>query len=575
MTISTVYTLVHFSVDLANSILILVGVTHVKKRMNKARVWNQMILVYVPYTKLFLREGHSVALAANGHIQVLDSSTGELVHSTAESADLNENVQKSGEVVAAAVDGEFKYLVTATSNKIIRIWDIAELSIFRINLETCTGSYPLRDSQTSDAQGHSGHTGTSDFKAAKTRLSDETLLLGHVSLLTTLILSEDEKYIITADRDEHIRVSWYPEAYTIESYCLGHRKFVSALHRPSWDHSVLVSGGGDPDLKIWNWMEGKLLHEIPIYEAAMPFVKVVRKKSGRSEDGSDVEGREGASRAASGGRRRGRKKRKGKEEVELDTDSGEEIGNEGNADEMQVDERDAAQASASNGIPGSRTKQEPSEPSPLLAVQKIETFESSPHRFIIFSTHGASALFYCKFPDFTNSSPIEVRSISLEKPVLDFVIWTSEKEIWVSIDGNWPKAHPSSQHNAELVKVVKVCNGELVLSDVSTHQSLSNSLNSTSRIEVSQDSLKDIDLYSALVVLPKNVDAERNAMDDEALLSEATAQKLSGKELGRLKTKKAVLALQGTQAGKREQIEPPDVDRSLKRQKSESAAEVE
>ncbi|KAL5537175.1 TRM82 [Sanghuangporus sanghuang] len=555
------------------------------------------MLVYIPYTKLFLREGHSVALAANGHIQVLDSSTGELVHSTAKSADLNENVQKSGEVVAAAVDGEFKYLVTATSNKIIRVWDIVELSIVsereapKKPTGVCLTSdgqtilvsdkfgdvhrYPLRDSQTSDAQGHSGHTGSSDFKAAKTRLSDETLLLGHVSLLTTLILSEDEKYIITADRDEHIRVSWYPEAYTIESYCLGHRKFVSALHRPSWDHSVLVSGGGDPDLKIWNWMEGKLLHEIPIYEAAMPFVKVVRKKSGRSEDGSDVEGREGASRAASGGRRRGRKKRKGKEEVELDTDSGEEIGNEGNADEMQVDERDAAQASASNGIPGSRTKQEPSEPSRLLAVQKIETVESSPHRFIIFSTHGASALFYCKFPDFTNSSPIEVRSISLEKPVLDFVIWTSEKEIWVSIDGNWPKAHPSSQHNAELVKVVKVCNGELVLSDVSTHQSLSNSLNSTSRIEVSQDSLKDIDLYSALVVLPKNVDAERNAMDDEALLSEATAQKLSGKELGRLKTKKAILALQGTQAGKREQIEPPDVDRSLKRQKSESAAEVE
>ncbi|KAL5512933.1 TRM82 [Sanghuangporus vaninii] len=553
--------------------------------------------VYVPYTKLFLREGHSVVLAANGHIQVLDSSTGELVRSTAKSADLSENVQKSGEVVAAAVDGEFKYLVTATSNKIIRVWDIAELSIVsereapKKPTDVCLTSdgrtilvsdkfgdvhrYPLRDSQTNDAQGHSGHTGSSNLKAAKKRLSDETLLLGHVSLLTTFILSEDEKYIITADRDEHIRVSWYPEAYTIENYCLGHRKFVSALHRPSWDHSVLVSGGGDPHLKFWNWMEGKLLHEIPIYEAAMPFVKVVRKKPGRDEDGSDVEGQEGASRTASRGRRRGRKKRRGKEEVELDADFGEEVDNEENADEMQVDEQGAAQAQASNGVPESRTKQEPFEPSPLLAVQKIETFESSAHRFVIFSAHGASALFYCKFPDLTKFSPIQVRSISLEKPVLDFAIWTIENEIWVSTDGNWSEAHPSSQNNAEFVKVIKVCNDDLVLSGVSTHQNLSSSLNSTSRIEVSQNSLKDIDLYSALVVLPKNVDAERNAMDDSALLSEATAQKLSGKELGRLKTKKAVLALQGAQTGKREQNETPDVDRSLKRQKSESAAEVE
>ncbi|KAL5492137.1 TRM82 [Sanghuangporus weigelae] len=553
--------------------------------------------VYVPYTKLFLGEGHSVALAANGHIQVLDSSTGELVHSTAKNADLSENVQKSGEVVAAAVDGEFKYLVTTTSSKVIRVWDIAELSIVsereapKKPTDVCLTSdgqtilvsdkfgdvhrYPLRDSQTDNAQGRSGYTGSSDFKATKKRLSDETLLLGHVSLLTTLTLSKDDKYIITADRDEHIRVSWYPEAYTIESYCLGHRKFVSALHKLSWDHSVLVSGGGDPNLKIWNWMEGKLLYEIPIDEAVMPFVKVLRKKPGRSEDRSDAEGQEGDSKTASRGRRRGRKKRRGKEEVELDADSGEEIGNEGNVDEMQIDEQDAAQASARNGIPGSKTKQEPSESSPILAVQKIETFESSPHRFIIFSTHGASALFYCKFPGLTNFSPMEVRSISLEKPVLDFAIWTSENEVWVSIDGNWSEAHPSSQNNVELVKVVKVSNGELVLSDVSTHQYLSNSLNSTSRIEVSQDSLKDIDLYSALVVLPKNVDAERNAMDDEALLSEATAQKLGGKELGRLKTKKAVLALQGTQRGKREQNEHPDVDRTLKGQKSESAAEVE
>lgn len=54
--------------------------------------------------------------------------------------------------------------------------------------------------------------------------SDGQLVLGHASPLTAFLLSQDEKYIITADRDEHIRVSWYPEGYNIEMYCLGHRK---------------------------------------------------------------------------------------------------------------------------------------------------------------------------------------------------------------------------------------------------------------------------------------------------------------------------------------------------------------
>ena len=54
--------------------------------------------------------------------------------------------------------------------------------------------------------------------------SGGSLVLGHVSLLTTALLSQDGRYVITADRDEHIRVSWYPQGYCIESYCLGHKK---------------------------------------------------------------------------------------------------------------------------------------------------------------------------------------------------------------------------------------------------------------------------------------------------------------------------------------------------------------
>jgi tRNA (guanine-N(7)-)-methyltransferase subunit TRM82 len=53
------------------------------------------------------------------------------------------------------------------------------------------------------------------------------LVLGHASLLTAFVLTGDERYIVTADRDEHVRVSWYPEGYVVERFCLGHERFVS------------------------------------------------------------------------------------------------------------------------------------------------------------------------------------------------------------------------------------------------------------------------------------------------------------------------------------------------------------
>ena len=106
---------------------------------------------------------------------------------------------------------------------------------------------------------------------------EHQLLLGHVSLLTDLVyvrLGKEESpsgrrrdHIITSDRDEHIRVSrGIPQAYITERYCLGHTQFVSKICVPHRKRQMLVSGGGDDHLFVWDWLSGSVRQKVDIRE---------------------------------------------------------------------------------------------------------------------------------------------------------------------------------------------------------------------------------------------------------------------------------------------------------------------
>lgn len=100
---------------------------------------------------------------------------------------------------------------------------------------------------------------------------EHTLVLGHVSMLTTVLVKEFEgrRYILTADRDEHIRVSRYlPQNYVIEAFCMGHREFVNCLGVSEAYPGTLVSGGGDDELFVWHWTTGALLSKADILSHA-------------------------------------------------------------------------------------------------------------------------------------------------------------------------------------------------------------------------------------------------------------------------------------------------------------------
>jgi tRNA (guanine-N(7)-)-methyltransferase subunit TRM82 len=97
--------------------------------------------------------------------------------------------------------------------------------------------------------------------------SGQMLLLGHVSMLTdiTLVTLGGRSYIVTADRDEHIRISrGIPQAHIIENYCLGHTEFVSRLCVPSAYPNLLISGGGEDEIYVWDWLAGDILQKVDI-----------------------------------------------------------------------------------------------------------------------------------------------------------------------------------------------------------------------------------------------------------------------------------------------------------------------
>lgn len=140
------------------------------------------------------------------------------------------------------------------SRKILEASSIAKPSASALTVHTKGNLEALRQQQM-QKQLHQRKEGP-DF--------EHKLLLGHVSLLTDLVIArgtvqgKSRSFILTSDRDEHIRVSrGIPQAHIIHTFCMGHYEFVSKLCILPWAEETLVAGNGEPSLRVYNWLHGK------------------------------------------------------------------------------------------------------------------------------------------------------------------------------------------------------------------------------------------------------------------------------------------------------------------------------
>uniref|UniRef100_A0A182RNG3 Uncharacterized protein n=1 Tax=Anopheles funestus TaxID=62324 RepID=A0A182RNG3_ANOFN len=92
-------------------------------------------------------------------------------------------------------------------------------------------------------------------------------ILGHMSQILGLAVSDDERLIITCDRDEKIKVSSYPDCHNIEGYCLGHLEYVGGIEiTPS---QKLISVSGDRTLRLWDFAAGKEICQLSLLDPAV------------------------------------------------------------------------------------------------------------------------------------------------------------------------------------------------------------------------------------------------------------------------------------------------------------------
>lgn len=64
---------------------------------------------------------------------------------------------------------------------------------------------------------------------------------------------------------------------------------MSAIHFPSDQPDILISGGGDAELKLWDWLSGKHKVDISILDSVKPYIKVKMRPYKRPTFAKSVE----------------------------------------------------------------------------------------------------------------------------------------------------------------------------------------------------------------------------------------------------------------------------------------------
>ncbi|WVQ68581.1 uncharacterized protein L199_006790 [Kwoniella botswanensis] len=351
----------------------------------------------------------SIVAVAGATLIVHDLQTSQTISSPS----VDNRAHQNGFIRHIAVSEDGKIIVSVGDDKSLKVWDVTQDEIKLrstrglIKKASCVTLSPeggiIVSDKVGDVYQYPLDPIPSDPSTSKppmhamvsdpTKNPESDYLLGHVSILTSHLTTPDSKHIISADRDEHIRVSRYPKSFVMERALFGHDSFVSSLHIPSTHPNILISGGGDPSLRIWDWTTGSSISKVDIYPAILPHRKVrsyMRKN-----------------------RSKGRMRK---------TD-------ENASSEQDVEGEEETFYSAPEGyiLPSGQG----------VCIKKIQTTVVGDKTIVVFFSEGASAIHSFILPSDLSSSPT-VHTQPLPYPILDFAFLPNQDgKILLSLDTAW------------------------------------------------------------------------------------------------------------------------------------------
>ncbi|CAO3587620.1 unnamed protein product [Absidia cylindrospora] len=237
----------------------------------------------VPFTKLTHQPDKANLLLSNGsHFLVVNTSTGEVTKEYPKDNSSKPTTQDLYRSAEFSKDGD--RLATSGDDKEVRVYDTNNWELLssrpahkRVNALQFTkdASTVVVADKFGDVYCHPANT-----------VSEEKFepIVGHVSMITDVILSDDEKYVITADRDEHIRVSRFPNGYNIENFCLGHTDVVTVIRLLPWDKNILVSAGGDNTICLWDFVKGTRIQSFNYQEHVQQYITTPATETDHTEN---------------------------------------------------------------------------------------------------------------------------------------------------------------------------------------------------------------------------------------------------------------------------------------------------
>jgi WD40 repeat protein len=161
-----------------------------------------------------------------------------------------------------------RFLYGAFTSKIVICWDVATAGVqgvIRVNKRLTSMIYRSMETLVPGKGVLLASDKSGDVWAIEAPLlANKVLVAGHTASVVTDLTYfniDNKGYIATSDRDEKIRVSFFPQLAQIQTYCLGHTNVVtSVLYIEKF--KLLITCGWDHSVYLWEPLTGKIIYQL-------------------------------------------------------------------------------------------------------------------------------------------------------------------------------------------------------------------------------------------------------------------------------------------------------------------------